>query len=50
MATKDAAEFRKKHGKLRKGWKNILEQERRFGSLRKEFKLRTLPTPKEAAL
>ena len=53
---KDAAEFRRKHGRLRKGWKKILEEERVLASpkhplnrLMREFKLSKLPTPEEAA-
>ena len=55
MGSQNAQEFRRKHGRLRRGWKKILEEERRLASphdLRnkamREFKLKRVPTLEEA--
>ena|ERR1035438_2816823 len=55
MARKDVLEFRRKHGRLVKGWRKILEQERWgesnhefISQIKRDFRLRRLPTREEA--
>ena len=55
MARKDTLEFRKKHGRLVKGWRKILDQERGLDPdhnflvrIEKDFGLSRLPTRQEA--